>query len=251
MTSSHQIPAPDLNISNKAMTNNNCHKPQVRLQITLPALLMAGWITLASADNSITTGSASTSPAQTELALPDTSARPDAVVAALEQALLHIMQLPDADTADRAAVLEPVLQRTFDFRRMSRFIFGPRWQRFSTAQQEQFINALLELSCASYAANFASFDEEHFTALDANESEINSSSDRIRINRRLITKQQSVVFNYALTRTDQGWQIANIMAKGVSDLALKRSQYSKLYDEGGVNAVLDYIAAQTERLYSS
>ena len=228
-----------------------------KLRSLLPVLsiagwLMAGWLTMSSAHNSAaSTANASATPGHAEVSLPDAEADPDEVVAALEQALLQIMQLPDADTADRAAVLQPVLRRTFDFRRMSRFIFGPRWQTFSTAQQEQFIQALLELSCASYAANFASYNQERFAALDANESEIDSTSDRIRINRRLVTNKQSVVFNYALTRTDQGWQIANIMAKGVSDLALKRSQYSKLYDEGGVDAVLDYIADQTERLYTS
>jgi len=233
--------------------NDQQCKPRSLLPVLLiTGCLMASWLTVSSAHNSAAS-SASTSAisGHAEVYLPDAEADPDQVVTALEQALLYIMQLPDADTADRAAVLQPVLRRTFDFARMSRFIFGPRWQTFSIAQQEQFIHALLELSCASYAANFASYDEEHFTALNRNESEIDSSSDRIRINRRLITNKQSVVFNYALTRTDQGWQIANIMAKGVSDLALKRSQYSKLYDEGGVNAVLSYIAAETERLYSS
>ncbi len=228
-------------------------KPRSLLSVLLiTGWLMAGWLTVSSADNSAaSTTNASATPGHAEVSLPDAEADPVEVVAALEQALLLIMQLPDVDTADRAAVLQPVLQRTFDFRRMSRFIFGPRWRTFSTAQQEQFIQALLELSCASYASNFASYNQERFAALDANESEIDSTSDRIRINRRLVTNKQSVVFNYALTRTDQGWQIANIMAKGVSDLALKRSQYSKLYDEGGVDAVLDYIADQTERLYTS
>lgn len=169
---------------------------------------------------------------------------------ALEQALLHIMQLPAADTAKRAAVLQPVLRRTFDFQRMSRFIFGPRWNDFSALQQDQFIQALLQLSCATYASNFSSYKQERFEAADATEPEPTALDARARVNRRLVTSKQSVDFNYALTRTEQGWQIANIMAKGVSDLALKRSQFSKLYDEGGVTAVLDYIASQTERLYA-
>jgi phospholipid transport system substrate-binding protein len=189
--------------------------------------------------------------AQHALALPDASASPAAVVATLEQALLYIMQMPDADTTARAAVLKPVLQRTFDFQRMSRFIFGPRWNDFSTAQQDEFIHALLELSCANYGANFDSYNSEHFVAEETASPEQSTDSARARISRRLVTNKQSVPFNYALTRTEEGWQIANIMAKGVSDLALKRSQYSKLYDNGGVAAVLDHIASQTQRLYSS
>jgi len=186
-----------------------------------------------------------------ELQLPDSSASPAAVVAALEQALLHIMQMPDADTTTRAALLQPVLERTFDFQRMSRFIFGPRWNQFSEAQQQEFMRALLQLSCASYAANFDSYNGERFATLDAEADAPDAASQRARINRQLITNKQTVAFNYALTRTEQGWQIANIMAKGVSDLALKRSQYSKLYDDGGVAAVLAYISSQTERLYAS
>ncbi len=183
--------------------------------------------------------------------IPARDASPDEVVAALEQALLHIMQMPAADAPTRARALQPVLQRVFDFQRMSRFIFGPRWNQLSVPQQEQFMQALLKLSCASYAANFDSYNQERFVAVAADTSALDDSTQRARINRQLITNKQTVDFNYALTRTDDGWKIVNIMAKGVSDLALKRSQYSKLYDSGGLQAVLDYIDSETRRLYAS
>lgn len=224
--------------------------------IMLIAVLLAGWqgsVWASHPSGEPTTHSAppGNSPPQPVLPLPGINASADEVVTALEQALLHVMQMQDADTAARAAVLQPILHRTFDFQRMSRFIFGPRWNDFSAAQQNEFMRALLQLSCASYAANFDNYNQERFTAADVAETRPDPNGDRVRINRHLITNKQSIVFNYALTRTDKGWQIANILAKGVSDLALKRSQYSKLYDNGGVAAVLDHIASQTERLYTS
>jgi len=235
------------------MTPNNLTDRRSIVCSILAAVCWLGSALAEDAPNAHQTGSAEAIAASVQhaVSLPDASASPAAVVASLEQALLYIMQMPDAGTAARAAVLKPVLQRTFDFQRMSRFIFGPRWQNFSAAQQDDFIRALLELSCANYAANFDSYNQEHFAAQEPANPEQTTVSNRARVNRRLITSKQSVAFNYALTRTEQGWQIANIMARGVSDLALKRSQYSKLYDNGGVASVLDHIASQTQRLYSS
>ncbi|MDA3934403.1 MAG: ABC transporter substrate-binding protein [Gammaproteobacteria bacterium] len=185
-----------------------------------------------------------------KITTPAAAASPEEVVDALENALLQIMQLPDSSTITRAELLKPVLLRTFDFERMSRFIFGINWAQFTELQRQEFIHALLELSCASYAANFDDYNNERFEPIEERTSNTDNAT-RVRVSHHLITRKQKVEFNYALTLGADGWRIANIMAKGVSDLALKRTQYSKLYSAGGMAAVLEYIVIQTERLYAS
>ncbi|PKO64443.1 MAG: transporter, partial [Betaproteobacteria bacterium HGW-Betaproteobacteria-17] len=59
----------------------------------------------------------------------------------------------------------------------------------------------------------------------------------------------TVAFDYMLMRVDGQWRVVNILTDGISDLALKRSQYGALYAKGGMAAVLASIDGQIKRLH--
>ena len=45
-----------------------------------------------------------------------------------------------------------------------------------------------------------------------------------------------------------GWRIINIVADGVSDLALKRAEYQRILSTGSIDTLITELEAQTERL---
>ncbi len=172
-------------------------------------------------------------------------ATPEQVVTSLENSLLDVMQTEQLDHSGRSLRLQPVVERAFNFPRMGRFLFGSRWKSFDQAQQQQFAEAFSGLTTATYAARFNQYNNERFVEV----SVAQPGSNRAQVRHQLITgKGQQIAFDYLLLQEDQQWRIVNITTRGVSDLALKRTQYSKLFNEGGLDAVIDYLQQQTERL---
>lgn len=172
-------------------------------------------------------------------------AAPDTVVITLENALLHGMRTPFGHTA-RVDYLRPIVTRSFDTARMARFLFGSSWRQQPETIQTDFITAFTELSAASYADRFKRYNQEVFGS--AGEPLISDRKAQVR--RTLATDNGTIVpFDYALLQNASNeWRIVNVIARGVSDLALKRTQYRQLLDQGGMQAVIDYIRSEINRL---
>jgi len=173
---------------------------------------------------------------------------PAVPVARLEQALLDNMRAGGArDFDQRLQRLLPLLGEVLGIERMGRYLFGGAWGDLDPGRRQAFIEAFRRLSAATYAARFDAFNGESF---EPQEVRIRGDS-RALVRRTLVTADgERIAFDYLLARDDDGdWQIVNIITNGVSDLALKRSQYKALFASGGIEAVIDHVeeAARKQR----
>ena len=60
--------------------------------------------------------------------------------------------------------------------------------------------------------------------------------------------QPDVSFEYLLQQKGGSWRIVNIVADGVSDLALKRAEYQRILGSGTLDSLIKELEAQTEKL---
>jgi len=179
--------------------------------------------------------------------LPDSEAAPEAVVGVFEEVLLHTMKAGDEMSyQQRYELLQPVVSRVFDTRRMAFFLFGRTWSTLDDAAQQRFVDRFERLTTATYASRFDSFSGQAFEQVDAQQT----SERRARVTTRLERPDKdSVEFVYLMGRDDErGWQVLNVVANGVSDLAIRRSQYGRLYERGGLDAVIDDIQDEVAQL---
>lgn len=175
------------------------------------------------------------------------NATPDAVVSGLEHTLLANMQDDQLNHDGRSQRLQVVVNRAFDFPRMGRFLFGSRWKNFDQTEKDRFSDAFGALTVATYATRFKQFNNEQFVPISSEQP----GSNRAQVRHELVTgKGERIAFDYLLLQQNNEWRIVNITTRGVSDLSLKRSQYSKLYNQGGLDAVVEYIQQQSKRLSS-
>jgi phospholipid transport system substrate-binding protein len=125
--------------------------------------------------------------------------------------------------------------------RMGRYIFGRDWASFNQAQRERFTEAFGDLSAATYAAQFSDYNGERFEPVEVNRQ----GEDRAVVRRQLVTGSgKQVAFDYLMTPDEDGdWRIVTIITDGVSDLAIKRSQYRRILDEADFDAVVERIRA--------
>jgi phospholipid transport system substrate-binding protein len=114
-------------------------------------------------------------------------------------------------------------------------VLGKYWETFNNEQRSRFVETFTQLSIATYAANFDSYSGEHFKMIP--EKEV--TGGRILVQSQLIKSDGGhVQLDYLLHRAGSQWRIINIIAEGVSDLALKRADYSAFLKNNGFEALL-------------
>jgi len=169
---------------------------------------------------------------------------PETAVNRLEAQLIDNMKAGDSLSFDqRYERLRPLVGEVMAVERMARYLFGRDWRGFDPADREAFADAFLDLSAATYAAQFTDHDGERFESVELRQQ----SDDRALVRHVLVTSKRRVSFDYLMTRVENDWRIVTIIADGVSDLALKRSQYQRILDDDGFGAVIDYIREQAEK----
>ena len=164
-----------------------------------------------------------------------TAAEATAVVDTLHSALLETMK--NATTLGfkgRMEKLGPVLDSTFDFPSIAKVVTGRHWQSLPEDKRQAFIKAFRDLSVATYAENFSGFGGESFETLG---HEQKKNSELVRTN--IVTRDaKRVSLNYVLTKNGEEWHIVNVVAEGVSDLALKRSEYDGIIGAEGIDSLV-------------
>jgi len=158
------------------------------------------------------------------------------VIEKLQTALLAVMQ--DGQKLGykgRYDQLEPVVRATFDMPFVSKTVLGKHWETLNDEQRSRFVEAFTQLSIATYAANFKSYSGERFKVI----SEKEVTGGRIQVQTQLIKSDGGKVeLDYLLHRADGEWRVINVIAEGVSDLALKRADYSAFLKSKGFEALL-------------
>lgn len=158
------------------------------------------------------------------------------VVEKLHSTLLAVMKNGDKiGYQGRYDQLAPVIRSSFDMPFISRTVLGKYWESLDNEQRSRFVEAFTQMSIATYAANFNSYSGEHFKMTPEKEVE----GGRILVRTQLIKSDGGQVqLDYLLHRTAGQWRIVNIIAEGVSDLALKRADYSAFLKSKGFEALL-------------
>jgi len=158
------------------------------------------------------------------------------VVEKLHTSLLTVMK--DGDKlgyTGRYDQLEPVIRATFDMPFISKTVLGKHWETVDDRQRSRFVETFTKLGIATYAANFDSYSGERFKVI----SEKEVSGGRILVQTQLIKSDGGKVqLDYLLHRTDSEWRVVNVIAEGVSDLALKRADYSNFLKNKSFEALI-------------
>ena len=139
----------------------------------------------------------------------------------------------------RAAKLDPIVKETHEFNTIAQIALGSHWKNLSDEQKKAFVDKLTELSVATYAAQFNGYSGEEFKY----ESEQGMKANRITLRYELVApKEKPVKFEYVLGQVNAQWVIINIVVDGISDLALKKAQYTSVIEREGFDSLLNKLS---------
>lgn len=135
--------------------------------------------------------------------------------------------------------LEPVVKQVFEFEAVSQIALGNHWKKLDRQQKTAFIEKLTDLSIATYAAQFNSHSGEEFKYDSAQEVK----SDRVLLRYYLVApNEKPIKFEYVMNQFGGQWHIINIVVDGISDLALKKAQYTSVIDREGFDSLLNKLS---------
>ncbi|MGR6034552.1 MAG: HpnM family protein [Candidatus Nitrosoglobus sp.] len=161
---------------------------------------------------------------------------PSLTIEKLNATLLSVMkEAKELGFEGRYQRLLPIITQEFDLPFIARYTLGSSWDELNNEQRNQFIETFQELSVTDYARHFDDYSGQHFTI----EGEASLPRSGMRVRSKLIDPNGSnVIFDYLLRKVDNQWRIVNVIANGVSDLAVKRAEYRQIIKTEGFNSLL-------------
>lgn len=145
--------------------------------------------------------------------------------------------------AGRYKKLAPVIDQVFDLDRIAKLALGSKWAKLSADQQKQYQHMFREDTLATYASRFDSYSGQTFKIKDVKDA----PGGRRQVDTVIVSNGDKIPINYVLDNDGGDWKIVNVVAKGVSDLALKRGQYTSSIKEKGADGFIKQFQAQLKK----
>ena len=168
------------------------------------------------------------------------AAEPSAPVKGIETlhaGMLEVMRTAATTTfEERAAKLEPVIETAYDLDFMGRKSLGKSFDVLSPEDQKRWLELFHTFMVATYAGRFTSFSGQKFETL----GEEPAAQDTVLVRTRLVDPgKENVDLAYRMRQQDGAWKVIDVYLKGtVSELALRRSDFTAILDREGFPALI-------------
>jgi phospholipid transport system substrate-binding protein len=182
------------------------------------------------------------------LCVPAESSQPSQVVEQLQHSLLSVMKQDQLDYAHRYQILEPIVTKSHDLPFIAKVTVGKYWKTFDDEQKTSFVATFSRLSVATYTDRFDGYGGETFSFVA--QKELPRGKMLVET---ILTKSdgEKVQFNYLLRHDKSDWRIINIIVDGVSDLAVRRAEYTSILQSNGLSHLTMKIKDQIGRYSNS
>lgn len=153
-----------------------------------------------------------------------------------------------AGKPDRAryTALEPVMDPAFDFAAMTRTTVGRAWQTADEQTRATILAAFRRVSIATNAERFGPLVKATF-----NVGEVRDGPRGLKLVDSALTPDggETVKLTYVVRDADGTWRIIDVLLDGgISELAVRTSEYRKILRDGGVDALVKTLNDQADAL---
>ena len=146
----------------------------------------------------------------------------------------------------RRKLLEPALDKAMDMAFMAEKAAGKFWKDFSEADRARWVAAFRGNTIANYAGRFDGFSGQSFVTDGDEESPFDTRLVKTTLKD---PGGEDVQLNYRMKNGAAGWHIIDIYMHGtVSELALRRAEYSSALERDGLDKVIVDLQGQAAKL---
>ena len=172
------------------------------------------------------------------------------VVEAFNANLLDLLRKSDSlDQKGRSDLLKPSLETNFDLDFMAQKVLGRGWKELTPEQKKTWRDSFTGLMTENYAGRFVGWADQSFETID--EAEAGRGTVLVRT-RLYVPGEENVSLDYRLRETPNGWRVIDVFLNGtVSELALRRAEYSGVLKRDGFDALILAVNGKRDELAAS
>ncbi len=166
----------------------------------------------------------------------------------LHDSLIAVMKSAEAGTdfSGRTAELQPALVQGFDLPFMAEKSVGRHWKKASEKERAELVDTFTRYMVATYAGRFHGYSGQSFETLGVEPSGRGTLLVRTQV---VDPGGEDVSLDYRLRSHEGEWKIVDVYLSGtVSELALRRSEYSSLIQREGFDALIVALNEKIENL---
>ena len=159
-----------------------------------------------------------------------------AFITELGKQTLDALQKSNAP-AQRAAKMEDILRRGFDFPTIGRFVIGRYWNTASPQQREEYIKVFSDFVAKSYSRRLA----DEATINGFNITNLRDLGEGDSLVQTAITRPSGPPLNYEWRVRDSGggtMKIVDVVVEGVSLLVTQRADFTSVAGQNGMDGLI-------------
>jgi len=167
------------------------------------------------------------------------------IVVNLHEVLLTAMKSAKSlGYAGRMNIIRNVVSESFNFPLISKVVLGEKWGVLSHEDKQEFVRVMRTLSISTYAHHFSNYSGQKFVIVERK-----SRNNSLSLSTSLVSDNgDTTSLKYLLRKNSEGWLIVNVISEGVSDLALKKAEYSYIIEKDGIKSLLRQLTTKIEAL---
>lgn len=190
---------------------------------------------------------AEASPAEPTPAAATSPAPPEVTIETFHAGLLDIMKhAKELGIQGRIEKMTPLMSSTFDLEFMASKTIGRHWRKLSDEDKKIWVALFKRFTCANYAGRFTGFTGEEFVTIGVEDA---PRGTHVVLTKIIVPGDEDVHLNYRVIERDGVWKVIDVFLNGtVSELALRRSEYSSALKRDGFASLLDSVEEKIEDL---
>jgi phospholipid transport system substrate-binding protein len=158
--------------------------------------------------------------------------QPSEVVETFHRSLLDVMKsAATTQVQGRYEQLESPIGSTFNLPFMIQIASGAKWRDANDEEKKKLADAFKRVSVGTYAQRFDGFSGERFETVGEQDGPSGSKLVQTRIVR---PNKEAVPITYVTRKFGDAWRVVDvIVSNGISELAVRRSEYNGILNSGG------------------
>lgn len=172
---------------------------------------------------------------------------PSAVIDTFHGALLSVMKRADAlGVGGRYQQLEKPIASSYDLAAMTRISSGAYWRRATDQEKQNLIAAFGRVSIGTYAMRFDGYSGQSFEV----NGEKPGPRGTVLVETHILSPgDDPVEITYVMKTFEGAWRIVDVLlAGGISELAVRRSEYRSVLKSRGVGGLIAALNKKADNL---
>ncbi len=169
------------------------------------------------------------------------------VIQRFQQSLLAVMkEAKSLGVTGRYQRLQPRIEEAFHLPLMIRVATGSFWRKADKAQRSRLVAAFKRLSISTYANRFDGYSGQVFEIVDQRPG----PQKTVLVKTRIVSPGDSPArLTYVVKEYKGQWRIVDILLDNdISELAVRRSEYSRLLKKNGVDGLIAALNTKADGL---